>query len=207
MKKLAKSISPFLILCRHHVPIHISYLFVGLIIFWVGLVGSSPAKTVTPHNDIIFFNDNQHILLNRPARLANHPLVDVVIMPVTWPEVEPSKGVFNFGPLDARIDIWHKAGKAVMLRVIPYSEDNGNDNTPTWIYDIVPSLTFAIRKSGTVKIPVVWSEQFAAQYSSFILALARKYNRDKRVQYIQIGIGQGGYTNTATSSEARRAVL
>jgi hypothetical protein len=202
MKKLAKSVSFFLILCRYHVPTRISYLFVGLIIFCVGLVGSSPAKTVAPR-DIIFFNFHQGILLNRPALFSDHPLLDAVIMQVSWPEVEPSKGVFDFGPLDARIDIWNKAGKSVMLKVVPYSQDNGNDSTPAWIYDTVPSIVFTSTRLGTVKIPVVWSSQFFTEYSAFILTLARKYNRDLRVQYIGIGIGQGGSVNAESSQEAK----
>lgn len=207
IKKSTKGILLFKALCHSHTFRIICVLLVGLIIFEVNLVNPVQAQTVSPTRDTIFFNFFQNILLNRPALFSDHPLLDVVILPVSWPEVEPSKGVFNFDPLDTRIGIWNKAGKSVMLRVIPYSQNNGNDGTPAWIYDTVPSITFTSTTLGTVKIPVVWSDQFAAEYSSFIMALARKYDGDARVQYIQIGIGLGGYMNAASPNDATTPFL
>ncbi len=205
MKESVKGISLFKTLCHSNRIVYI--LFIGLIIIWVNPLRSAWAQTISPNGDIIFFNFYRNILLNRPALFSDHPLLDVVILPVSWPEVEPSKGVFNFYSLDTIIDTWNKAGKRVMLRIIPYSQDNGNDSTPAWIYDTVPSITFTSMTLGTVKIPVVWSDQFIREYGSFIMALARKYDGDARVQYIHIGIGQGGYTNAASSNQAKTPFL
>lgn len=208
MRKSVKDILPSKALCHSGTLGRIiCVLLISLIIFDINLVRPALAQTVSPNRDIIFFNFYQNILINRPALFSDHPLLDVVILPVSWPEIEPSKGVFNFDSLDTIIDIWNKAGKRVMLRVIPYSQDNGNDSTPAWIYDTVPSITFTSTTLGTVKIPVVWSDQFAAEYSSFIMALARKYDQDPRVQYIQIGIGLGGYMNAASPNEATTPFL
>lgn len=204
IRKLGKNISLFKILCNSHaLCCIIRVLLVGL----VGLAGSTWAQNLSPNRNIIFFDFHQTLVLKNPVFFSDHPLVNTVILPVSWPEVEPSKGTFNFAPLDARIDIWSKAGKRIMLRVAPYGQDNGNDSTPAWIYDTVPSINFTSKQTGAVKIPMVWNNEFLTEYSSLILTLARKYDLDPRVQYIEIGIGHLGYMTAQPSTAGQKAFL
>ena len=112
MRKSVKDILPSKALCHSGTLGRIiCVLLISLIIFDINLVRPVLAQTVSPNRDIIFFNFYQNILINRPALFSDHPLLDVVILPVSWPEIEPSKGVFNFDSLDTIIDIWNKQAK------------------------------------------------------------------------------------------------
>ncbi|MBI2583892.1 MAG: beta-galactosidase [Candidatus Aenigmarchaeota archaeon] len=157
--------------------------------------------------DIIFFKAHRNEMLRDPTYLSDHELIDAVFMQVNWPTVEPERGRFDFAELDSLIDAWHNAGKKILLRVNPYGQARGNDETPQWLLDSVPVIEFDDALRGHVVIPKVWDQSFTREYKIFVEYLAQKYDNDPRVQYVQIGIGHIGFTTAQPSKEGDGAFL
>lgn len=144
-----------------------------------------------------------------PNLFTDDALVNAVGMAIPWPDIESTKGNFDFSTLDRNIDIWANAQKSVLLGFVPYGQTKGNTNTPQWVKDSVPCVKFTSKKEaiGEVTIPVVWDDQFINEYSAFIQKVAQKYDLDPRVKYIQIGIGHIGYMTAQPSTAGEQAFL
>ena len=180
----------------------------NLFSIWKSLtIPPSNISQKTYNNDILFFDFHYKLQKKNPTLFSDHELIDVVILEVPWSIVEPQEGIFNFTELDDVIDTWNKHGKHVMLRVIPYGQSCGNVVTPEWVYDRVDAISFFSKKRGEVRIPKVWSQEFLSIYKEYINALAKHYDKDKRVQYIEVGIGHIGYTSAQPSKEGTRAFI
>ncbi len=130
----------------------------------------------------------------------NHLLLKGAIIAVKWAKIETSRGVYDWALLDSKISQWTNGNKKkVSLKVSPYGQDSqnkdaedDNDTTPEWVYDSVPRISFTGGKKEEVSVPKVWDPNFIQIYEEFIMALAKKYNRDKRIEGFIIGIGQNG---------------
>lgn len=168
--------------------------------------GPGPVSEI---KDILFFDFHAGLMAGDPLLFSGHPLVEGVMFGAKWPEVEPQKGVFNFSSLDKNIDNWTGKGKSIVIGAAPYGQTRGNDVTPSWIYDTVPSIKFTSHKEsrGDITIPKVWDDRFLAEYEEFVKAFAQKYDSDPRVGYIRVGIGHIGYTNAQPSQEGAEAFL
>lgn len=168
---------------------------------------NNPVNDEKTTQDTLFFDFHENLSKRNPLLFKDHELLDSVILSVEWSEVEPMKGVFEFGTLDALIRQRSEAGDHIVLRVAPYGQSQGNTVTPEWIYDTVPKITLASDKRGVVSIPKVWEESFIEEYERFVQALAKKYDQDSRVQYIQIGVGHIGFITAQPSPEGSEAFL
>ena len=159
--------------------------------------------------DILFFEFHYVLQQKNPNLFTDDALVNAVGMAIPWPDIESTKGNFDFSTLDRNIDIWANAQKSVLLGFVPYGQTKGNTNTPQWVKDSVPCVKFTSKKEaiGEVTIPVVWDDQFINEYSAFIQKVAQKYDLDPRVKYIQIGIGHIGYMTAQPSTAGEQAFL
>lgn len=100
---------------------------------------------------------------------ASHPLVDNVILPATWREVQPAKNTWDFSGLEEQVDYWSSKGKHCIVSVGLYGQAPNDMETPPWIYD-EPGVT-EIRFFGggqahgkEIRIPAVWEVGFAGRY-------------------------------------------
>ncbi len=157
--------------------------------------------------DLLFFDFHYRLALKRPYLFTNHELLDGVIIIVPWSVVEPSPDNYDFSKIDNLVNIWYKAGKSVVLRIITYGQKGGNKVTPKWVFEKVSYIEFHSKKRGVVRIPKVWDNKFLEIYSHYIKKLSEHYNDDPKVKYIEIGIGHIGYLTAQPAPEAVDAFL
>ena len=170
----------------------------------VTATAETPARPIE-ERDVVFFKGHRKQMRENPGYLSDHPYVDVVQIKAYWPLVEPRKGVFDFSDPESYIDLWAKAGKKVLLRINPYGQLRGNDETPEWLKGMVPTVEFEAKKGGRVVIPKVWDEAFLREYRLFVERLAERYDGDERIAYVQIGVGHIGYTTAQPSGPGGKA--
>lgn len=126
-----------------------------------------------------------------------------------WSQLEPVQGQYDWSLLDRAMQSWIIHGKKVILRIStsgwahwqpPYSAHG----TPRWVYDAgVPSVT---EIDGAV-FPQYWHPFFLSSLSTFVQALARRYDGDHSIAYIQIGVGVGGETKVDTEGKINPNIL
>jgi len=165
------------------------------------------SKLLSNKNEVLFFDFHYRLACKRPNLFVNHELLDGVIIIVPWSIVEPNPNKYNFAKIDKLINIWKKANKTIVLRIIPYGQKDGNMVTPKWVFQKTPYITFFSKKRGKVKIPKVWNSNFLKIYVSFIKELAKHYNNNPAVKYIEIGIGHIGYLTVQPASESVDAFI
>jgi hypothetical protein len=116
----------------------------------------------------------------------------------TWTQVEPQKGVFNWGAIDGPLSQWARYGKKVGLRVYTSSMGQYNSSwnnqtagsaTPSWVYaDGAAKVT---ETDGSV-LPVYWDPVYERDLTGFVQALAGRYNSNPTVVFIQAPSGFDG---------------
>ena len=114
-----------------------------------------------------------------------------------WNKLNPAKGVYDWTELDKLLDALAEHNMGYALRVLPYSPSfvKGND-TPEEDYDWTPKFVY---ESGAKKITAtvqwngyratvpVWDDPVYLQAAKdFGTALAKKYDGDPRIEYIDI---------------------
>ena len=114
-----------------------------------------------------------------------------------WNKLNPAKGVYDWTELDKLLDALAEHNMGYALRVLPYSPSfvKGND-TPEEDYDWTPKFVY---ESGAKKITAtvqwngyratvpVWDDPIYLQAAKdFGTALAKKYDGDPRIEYIDI---------------------
>ncbi len=137
------------------------------------------------------------------ALLSDNPYLDGAVVAAVWGEIEPERGVFDFGILEAEIAWWAERGKRVLLHTGPYALATARPPTPDWIYDEgVEAIEFQPdpRKAYVATLPKVWeSPAFLTLYGEFVAALAERYDDDPRVDHVWIGVGHLGYTTACAA--------
>ena len=114
-----------------------------------------------------------------------------------WNKLNPAKDVYDWTELDKLLDALAEHNMGYALRVLPYSPSfvKGND-TPEEEYDWTPKFVY---ESGAKKITAtvqwngyratvpVWDDPVYLQAAKdFGTALAKKYDGDPRIEYIDI---------------------
>lgn len=114
-----------------------------------------------------------------------------------WNKLNPAKGVYDWTELDKLLDALAEHNMGYALRILPYSPSfvKGND-TPEEEYDWTPKFVY---ESGAKKITAtvqwngfratvpVWDDPVYLQAAKdFGTALAKKYDGDPRIEYIDI---------------------
>ncbi|MBS4198200.1 DUF4832 domain-containing protein [Bacillus sp. FJAT-49732] len=119
---------------------------------------------------------------------------------ITWRDLEPEKGTFNWEAIEKRFQFnkWEKEGVKINLRFV--LDDPGNDpdmDIPNWLYQ---ELIMVEGKDGAGKwyntpssvvgsgfAPNYNSTMLIAEHERVIKALANRYNNDPRIAFVQIG--------------------
>jgi len=143
-----------------------------------------------------------------PANASNPYLAGANIT-FYWSQLEPTKGQYNWTLLDQAMKPWIDNGKKIILRIStsgwahwtpPYS----GHGTPQWVYDAgVPSVT---EIDGAV-FPQYWHPYYLQSLTDFVHALARRYDGNDNIVYVQIGVGVGGETKVDTEGSANPDLL
>ena len=126
-------------------------------------------------------------------------VVTIVSDVLFWKDLNPDVGVYDFSKIDAMLEACEQAGMTYGLRIVPFTTSNTDDESnygarhdfvPQWVYEkgAKQDLVNYTRKGETFQIKVPnWSDPtYIRYYKEFISALAKKYNGDPRVEYIEI---------------------
>lgn len=114
-----------------------------------------------------------------------------------WNKLNPAKGVYDWTELDKLLDALAEHNMGYALRVLPYSPSfvKGNDTpeedydwTPKFVYEMgAKKITATVQWNGYRATVPVWDDPVYLQAAKdFGTALAKKYDGDPRIEYIDI---------------------
>lgn len=158
---------------------------------------------------VLHYYDN--IPQNYGSRLEPSDTVDdfpglsVVYLRIPWSYIEPEEGQFNWSVLDTPAQRWIAKGKQIALR-ITCSESWLRWATPEWVhragakgYDFEPGV--GVKEGGPYWEPDYADPIFLQKLDNFLSALARRYDGNTEVAFIDIGsLGVWGEGHTFAST-------
>ena len=114
-----------------------------------------------------------------------------------WNKLNPAKGVYDWTELDKLLDALEEHNMGYALRVLPYSPSfvKGDDTpeedydwTPKFVYEMgAKKITATVQWNGYRATVPVWDDPIYLQAAKdFGTALAKKYDGDPRIEYIDI---------------------
>jgi Beta-galactosidase len=114
------------------------------------------------------------------SRLEGQPYVDGVLVRISWADVEPRPGVYDWARLDDQFSRAQRMGIKVSLGVV-----NGL-GAPAWLADR-GAMMFAYSFHGTsVQMPVPWDPVFLERWTSFVQAMGQRYDRNPALSLVHI---------------------
>lgn len=120
----------------------------------------------------------------------------LVYMDITWRELEPEEGVFDFGSIEEKnfLDIWREQGKKVVFRFV-CDEPSGEEHMdiPDWLYEKTGDGVFYDTSYGKGYSPDYTNETFIEYHEKAVKALGERYGRDTFFCYVELGsVGHWG---------------
>ena len=142
--------------------------------------------------------------------LDDWPGLSVIYLRVPWSFLEPTEGEFNWSLFDTPAQRWIAKGKQIAIRV-SCSESWYRYATPKWVQDAgAKGVNFNFGKGpapdGQLWDPDYLDPVFLAKLDRFLAALARRYDGNPNVAFIDIGsFGMWGEGHTGFSSQLNEA--
>jgi hypothetical protein len=137
--------------------------------------------------------------------LDDWPGLSVIYLRVPWSFLEPREGEFNWSLFDTPAQRWIAKGKQIAIRV-SCSESWLRHATPKWVQDAgVKGIEFEFGKGpkpgGPLWDPDYLDPVFLQKLDRFLAALARRYDGNPNVAFIDVGsFGMWGEGHTGFSS-------
>lgn len=127
----------------------------------------------------------------------------LVYVDVTWAELEPEKGVYDFEALEARCNLayWREQGVHAILRfVMDKPGEKRHMDIPQWLFDETgDGQTYSI-SYGRGYCPDYANETLIRAHARVIAALGAQYGDDPFFAYVQLGsLGHWGEWHVHTS--------
>ncbi len=111
-----------------------------------------------------------------------------------WHSLNPAPGVYDWSQVDEWLASTTQRGLPAGLGITTYSGICcGGNMVPHWVYVQYPSAKLTC-DAGWV-IPKTWDAGYQAAYSTFIHALADRYDGDPRLAWVEMGVGTFGETH------------
>lgn len=176
-------------------------------------------QTSDTHDEGIFYPRESFEVLNNPfmgwaawAKSNSHPdgtpyeqQHSLVYAGITWRELEPEKGVFDWAGVEAKyqFDFWASQGKRINLRIVldtPTSEEHMD--IPDWLYNELaaagsPGTPYRSSEVRSGFSPNYESPILIAEHERLINAIAARYDNDPRFAHVQLGsLGHWGEWHT-----------
>jgi len=118
---------------------------------------------------------------------GNHPDTTVAYYRVYWRYFEPEDGQYNYELIDRALRTATERGQTLMLRLPPYGSDKKSD-VPDWLRDKNNAP-----KRGDNDYTRPEYQEFYDRYAAAIAAIGRKYDKDPRLDSVDMSIiGQWG---------------
>ena len=155
------------------------------------LFGSKWNKTVT-------FEKSNEVIVNPLigyAPIAEYTSVaekySLVYVDVTWRELEPEEGVYDFAGIDEsnQLDMWREQGKRVVFRfVLDKPGDKKHIDIPDWLYDKIDGDGDVYDNSyGKGFSPDYENEIIIKAHEKAIKAIGEYYGKDDFFAYVELG--------------------
>lgn len=138
--------------------------------------------------------------------LDDWPGLSVVYLRVPWSFLEPKEGEFNWSLFDTPAQRWIAKGKQIAIRV-SCCESWLRDATPKWVQEAgAKGIEFEEGKGatpgGSLWEPDYQDPIFLAKLENFLAALAKRYDGNPNVAFIDVGsFGMWGEAHTVFSSK------
>ena len=120
----------------------------------------------------------------------------LVYVDVTWRELEPEEGVFDFASIEEEnfLDTWRASGKNVVFRfVCDEPSDEEHMDIPDWLYEKTGDGIFYDTDYGKGYSPDYSNETFIAYHAKAVEKLGKRYGGDSFFCYIELGsVGHWG---------------
>jgi hypothetical protein len=152
-----------------------------------------------------------------PAALAN-PEVATFVVQLDWSDVQPSPGVFDFGPADDEVRAAISQGKrvALVLRFQAGSVLSGTGTLcgytteflPSWVVDRLGNSDSFCSHGATLTIPKYWGAAFVQLWKSFVDQAAAHfapYAADIAYVRAPVGLGDEAVALTGPNSKPIKA--
>jgi hypothetical protein len=110
---------------------------------------------------------------------------------VTWADLEPAEGVYDWSALDSALAAAHDKGKRVVPRVYTNSGDF-EQATPSWVFD-AGAQGYLFGPGSDTAQPVPTDPVFSEKWGTFLSALGARYNGNEDIEFFQTNAGMGGY--------------
>jgi hypothetical protein len=152
------------------------------------------------------FIENYGSKLAPSDTLDDWPGLSVIYLRVPWSFLEPKEGEFNWPLLDTPAQRWIAKGKRIAFRV-SCSESWLRYATPKWVQDAgAKGVDFEFGKGpkpgGPLWDPDYLDPIFLAKLERFLTAMARRYDGNPHVAFLDIGsFGMWGEGHTGASSQ------
>jgi len=156
------------------------------------------------------FIENYGSKLEPSDTLDDWPGLSVVYLRVPWSFLEPKEGEFNWSLFDTPAQRWVAKGKKIAIRV-SCSESWWRYATPKWVQDAgAKGVDFNFGKGptpgGALWDPDYLDPVFLGKLDHFLAALARRYDGNPNVAFIDVGsFGMWGEGHTGGSSRLNEA--
>jgi len=162
---------------------------------------SDETATFTPTitNDVL---NNPYVGFAPNARTSGFTQnISLVYMGVTWRELEPTKGTFDFAAVEStnQLATWAASGKKAVLRILlDVPGSTAHRDVPDWLYNEIGGAgTVYDSVYGKGYSPDYENATLLAYHQKLISALGARYNKDSRIAFIELGsIGHWGEWHT-----------
>lgn len=156
-----------------------------------------------PYKGIALYGpfSNNSLLNSEVAKYAG-----VAYMRMSWADVEPVEGEYNWSIIDTNIEAAAAKGlkfatgfsTVVLNRATSYTQ-----GTPLWLFEKGAKYTEEL--DGKLKVPVWNDPVFMEYYQRFANAFCERYNDDKRIAFVDIrsygNWGEWNFVNLTNSKE------
>jgi Beta-galactosidase len=109
-----------------------------------------------------------------------NPNVTGVVLRTNWAKVEPAEGNYNWGFLDQGLALARQHHKLVSITVVA----GAAARSPDWIFN-KGAKPFMVTGQGPMPAP--WDPVFRQSWSTFVQALAARYDESPLVAYVTMG--------------------
>lgn len=135
--------------------------------------------------------------------MKDFPGLNHIYLRFDWGDIEKEEGQLDWSYIDAIMNEWGAQGYRFAFRICTYEGDGSAESlryaTPKWVYEAGAQ---SIELSGGRLEPVYSDPIYLEKLENFMRAYGEKFNRDPRVEFIDIGtFGTWGEGHTSNGSE------
>lgn len=165
------------------------FFCLGMAVFFMFFVKTTMAYDYLPSDDAVC-----NPLMGFAPSADNpdrYPDSSLVYIDITWRELEPEEGAFNWQEIEASnyMDKWREEGKHAVLRFLcDIPSDEAHRDIPDWLYEKTggDGTTYNM-DYGQGYSPDYRNEIFIACHEKAVREMGKRYGNDTFISYVQLG--------------------